>query len=423
VLRGVAYREKPRFVYDTPWRLRHGQPLSAPVNSGKVMDGRKRATDKAYIVWTCKRGECETVTTRMRDDIRAHSFAPRDGDSKMASFRQAFLLRRGAVENVFSVLGYFGLGDKAQRRMKWGGDLEMEWVLALACLFMTGRRLAHETGLYALAYEQAIGEGLLPRPSWGTESPWPADPTEGEDKHGQTLPQAGVGGPGPTGRRTRGSTHDGVTGAGRIPRRKRGRPRTVRRASVDAAALRSLLDDSVVAEPVSWRGYVRRRKAADEAAEAEQRAAQEAGRDRPRVDGRGQRQPDGTAFVDETARRALLDEGDFDFELNVDMQDILDSDKDDRPEDDWDDVATPSIADDDVITVSDSGIDENAAAATQPHWTERPLEPEELDEKEYIKRYGTWTSTRSSRSSDCRSRRTSASRTRARPSGRSTTSG
>jgi len=388
---GWMKREKARFVYDTPWRLRHGQPLSAPLNSGRVMDGAKRATDKAYIVWTCKRGQCETVTTRMRDDIRAHSFAPRDGDSEMASFRQAFLLRRGAVENVFSVLGYFGLGDKAQRRMKWGGDLEMEWVLALACLFMTGRRLAHETGLYTLAYEQAIAKGMLDRPSWGTDSPWPADPIEGEDEHGVTLPQAGVGGPGPTGRRTRGTTHEGVAGTGRMPRRKRTRPRTVRRAHVDQSALQSLLDETVVAEPVSWREYVRRREAANEAAAAQERVAQETGRDRPPVDGRGQRQPDGTAFVDETARRALLDEGEFEFELSVDMQDILDADEDnDEAEAAWDDVATPSIADDDVISVSGSCIDEDAGAATQPHWTERPLEPdadEEEDEKKYVERF------------------------------------
>lgn len=380
---GWMKRKKARFVYDTPWRLRHGQPLSVPLNNGQVMDGPNRATDRASIEWTCKQGECPAVKTRMRDDLRAYSFAPRDGDSEMASFRQALLVRRGAIESVFSVLGYFGVGDKAQRRMKWGGDLEMEWVLALACLFMTGRRLAHETGLYTLAYEQAIGDGLLPRPRHGTDSPWPADPTEGEAEHGQTLPQAGVGRPGPSGRRTRGLTHGGVRGTVRVPRRKRGRPRTVRRASVDAAGLQLLLDDSVVAEPVSWRGYVRRRKAPDEAAETEQRAAEEAGRDH------GQRPPEGQAFVDETARRAMLDVGDFEFELLTDMQDILDSHRENEKvaESDWEDFATPMIADDAVITVSDSGVNDDPAPGSRPPRTERPLEPEKLSEKAYVERY------------------------------------
>jgi hypothetical protein len=191
-----------------------------------------------------------------------------------APFRQAFLLRRGAVESVFSVLGYFGLGDKAQRRMKWGGDLEMEWVLALACLFMTGRRLAHETGLYTLAYEQAIAAGLLKRPKWGTESPWPAEPLEGEDERASPFP-----------------------------------------------------------------------------------------------------------------RRALLDQGDFEFELMVDMQDILDSDRTQSPSDDWDDVGEPSIADDEVIPVNADGIDENAGLTSPRDWTERSLDIPELDEAEYVKRF------------------------------------
>ena len=72
---------------------------------------------------------------------------------------------------------------------------------------MTGRRLAHETGLYTLAYEQAIAAGLLKRPKWGTESPWPADPLEGEDEKGSTLPEAGAGGVGPAEHRPRGQRH------------------------------------------------------------------------------------------------------------------------------------------------------------------------------------------------------------------------
>jgi hypothetical protein len=373
------------------------------------MDRRKRVMDKAYIVWTCRRGRCEPVTTRMKDDVRLYQFAPRDGDSDLARFRQAFLLRRSAVETVFSVLGYFGVGDKAQRRIKWGGDIDMEWVVSLACLFMTGRRLVHEMGLYTAAYEEAIAEGLLRRPPWGTDSPWPVERSEGEDGS-EPLPQAGVGGVGPAGRHTRGEQRNGVEGTARVRRARRGRPRSVRRARMLGSTPLDLLvasnlaaarraepqsdaegahdemttaehepseteavegahgdetgattpqDWSVplehvtcqggIAEPVSWRGYLRRRDASEAA------PAASAGEPQVRRDG-GQVQPEGTAFVDDTARRRLLaDVGEFEFCLLVDMQDNLDADR--RGEPRWDDVARGrGIGHDDLVTVTHRGV-------------------------------------------------------------------
>lgn len=452
---GWMKRQKTRFVYDTPWRLRHGQPLSAPLNTGQVMDGRKRAMDKAYMVWTCRRGRCEPVTTRMKDDIRLYQFAARDGDSDVARFRQAYLLRRSAVETVFSVLGYFGVGDKAQRRMKWGGDIDMEWVVSLACLFMTGRRLVHEMGLYTKAYEEAIGKGLLRRPPWGTDTPWPVERSEGEDGS-EPLPQAGAGGVGPSGHRARGQRHDGVEGTVRVRAARRGRPRSVRRArmlgstplDLQVAANRAAkraeeeaaaataeagvgdvdddadvaegecgeksgsaetqkavdmpptlvlrhwsvsLDDVVgqggVAEPVTWRDHLRRRDAAAAAAAAQ---AQETAEPPVRRNG-GQVPPPGTAFVDQTARKELLaDVGAFEFDLLVDMQDILDVGGNEALTEPRvaDRARRPSIGDDDLITVADRGVVELPEdAGPERDWVDEPLDPGDLDEKKYVKRF------------------------------------
>jgi hypothetical protein len=163
---------KTRFVYDTKWRAKHGQPLSAPV-SEIVGEQGKQAQDNAYIEWTCRNGICEPVQTKLKDDIRLYTYLPRSGSSDAATLRQVLLLRRGAVETVNSCLKNLGVGREAEQRVKWGGDVEMDWLTGLACCYLTGRRLAHETGDYQRAYEDAIGHGLVERPSRGTASPSP----------------------------------------------------------------------------------------------------------------------------------------------------------------------------------------------------------------------------------------------------------
>ena len=175
---GEMKRLKTRFVYDTKWRARHRQPLSAPV-ADIVGEQGKQASDNAYIVWTCvndkpgKKG-CQSVQTRLKDDIRLYTYLPRSGSSDAAVLRHALLLRRGAVESINSSLKGLGVGRDAQQRVKWGGDIEMDWLTGLACCYLTGRRIAHETGDYQRAYEDAIDRGHIDPPSRGTASPAPS---------------------------------------------------------------------------------------------------------------------------------------------------------------------------------------------------------------------------------------------------------
>lgn len=165
-------RLKTRFVYDTKWRAKHRQPLSAPV-AEIVGEQGKQAQDNAYIEWTCRNGLCEPVQTKLKDDIRLYTYLPRSGSSDAARLRQALLLRRGAVETVNGCLKNLGVGRDAHQRVKWGGDIEMDWLTGLACCYLTGRRIAHETGDYQRAYEDAISHGLVEQPRRGTSSPSP----------------------------------------------------------------------------------------------------------------------------------------------------------------------------------------------------------------------------------------------------------
>jgi hypothetical protein len=66
------------------------------------------------------------------------------------------------------------------------------WLTGVACCYLTGRRIAHETGDYQRAYEDAIERGHIDRPSRGTASP---APSVSASHHGFYRPTAGSGSP------------------------------------------------------------------------------------------------------------------------------------------------------------------------------------------------------------------------------------
>jgi hypothetical protein len=171
-------REKPRFWYDTKWRLATGQPLCASL-SDPIDERGRPCTNHAYWTWRCpvcgrtpSKDQREQLT--FASDPRLNGYLPRGGTSKHHALRQVFLLGRNREEGTFSSLKNLGVGADAHQKVKWGGDLEMEWLLAIACCFLTARRLAHENGDYQRAYE-GIRCGLYrrPRSKRGTRSPKP----------------------------------------------------------------------------------------------------------------------------------------------------------------------------------------------------------------------------------------------------------
>ena len=172
-------REKPRFWFDTKWRLATGQPLCAPLSD--LVDERGRpCANNAYWTWRCP--VCRQPppaehreALKFANDPRLNAYFPRAGTSKHHAHRQAMLLARNRQESAFHSLKNLGIGAGAHQKVKWGGDLEMEWLVAIACCFLTARRLAHESGDYQRAYEDGIDRGLYRRPKSvrGTQSPKP----------------------------------------------------------------------------------------------------------------------------------------------------------------------------------------------------------------------------------------------------------
>ena len=114
-------------------------------------DGRLR--------WKCKNGRCKNASTRPMDDPRLYTYYHRGGDHRLAHLRSALLIRRNAVESIFSSLKHLGVGGTDVDRPR--GPTTWRWtgLSLLRLAFQTARRLIHETGLYETAHDET-------RPAW-----------------------------------------------------------------------------------------------------------------------------------------------------------------------------------------------------------------------------------------------------------------
>jgi hypothetical protein len=148
--------------YTLERRIKEGIPRG---QQAKRLDARLR--------WVCRNGKCKLVSTRPFDDPRLYTWLHHGGDHERASLRRALLVRRNAVESLFSSLKHLGLGGRAQERPRWACDIGMDWLLSLGLVFQTARRLVHENGLYQRAFDEAQGLGLLRQPSEQQPAPGP----------------------------------------------------------------------------------------------------------------------------------------------------------------------------------------------------------------------------------------------------------
>ncbi len=128
---------------------------------------------QARIRWNCVNGTCKQVSTRPFKNPRLYTYYPRCGEHKRARERSVYLLRRLAVESVFSSLQHLGLAGKGHERPGWAHDPEMDWLLALGLTYLTARRVAHETGMYEAAEAECSGLGLREQPSRQNPAPGP----------------------------------------------------------------------------------------------------------------------------------------------------------------------------------------------------------------------------------------------------------
>jgi hypothetical protein len=142
-----------------------------------IQRGERAPRLDARIRWVCPNGlpTHRGTTTRPADNARLYTFYPRGGEHELAYQRAAMLLRRNAVESVFSSLGEMGLAGKDHERPGWAGDVEVAWLLSCGFLYLTARRLAHETGAYEAARREAEELGLLEQPLLVNPAPGPSE--------------------------------------------------------------------------------------------------------------------------------------------------------------------------------------------------------------------------------------------------------
>ncbi len=122
-------------------------------------------TDTARIRYACPISDpnCTQQTVYTRDDGRLYPYLPHDGleSDTCVDRRHALLLGRNSVEMRFANLKGSGPGGTGQQRFKMRSDRTSEWLISLNLLLATAKRVAHETGGYDRAHEDAREIGLV----------------------------------------------------------------------------------------------------------------------------------------------------------------------------------------------------------------------------------------------------------------------
>lgn len=129
----------------------HAKRRELDVPYGEPMPG----LGGAVIRWLCPEQECNEIRTHFWKYPRLYSYLPRSGDSDPALLRQALYVRRNDVESLFALVHYFGVDGSSPVRAQWADDDGMCWLISLMLLYLTARRVVHETGLYAESHVEA----------------------------------------------------------------------------------------------------------------------------------------------------------------------------------------------------------------------------------------------------------------------------
>jgi len=139
-------------------RHEHDVKPGSPPPAGKGKNPRLR--------WRCpvkdpEVPKCPEVATYLKEDWHLNTYLPHAGGSKKTALRYVLLARRNAVESLFSQLKHLGVGAPWPNRTKWGGDDALKWIVSLALLQVTARRVVHLNGAYAEALNEAYEAGHL----------------------------------------------------------------------------------------------------------------------------------------------------------------------------------------------------------------------------------------------------------------------
>jgi hypothetical protein len=161
--KAMAYKQAEYF-WDADKRRAHG------IAPGEWISTKE---NKAGHRWHCR--DCgATAATRFWRSPRFHGYLPHAGEHPTRiALRIALLLRRNAAESVFSQVKHRGVDLRGSDVPRWvSSDNQMAWLVAGCYLGLTLRRLAHETGLYRNAHDEAVDRGLVKitgRNGWGRD--------------------------------------------------------------------------------------------------------------------------------------------------------------------------------------------------------------------------------------------------------------
>lgn len=154
---GLMEFHKEGEIWGAAKRRREGVKPGSPPPAGKGKNPRLR--------WRCpvkNEGalKCPEVATYLKEDWHLNTYLPHTGTSERNALRQVLLARRNTVECLFSQLKHLGVASKWPNRTRWGKDDGMRWLVSLALLQITAKRLVHLTGAYQDSLDQAIKAGL-----------------------------------------------------------------------------------------------------------------------------------------------------------------------------------------------------------------------------------------------------------------------
>lgn len=150
---GLMNLDKTGEVWGSRKRRENGvKPGTLPPN-GKGSRPRMR--------WNCIEGKCQPRPTYLPDDWHLNTFLPHAGKSEKAALRAVLLARRNNSESLFSQVKHSGPGSEWPGRSRWADDDGMRLGLSLALMQIAARRVAHSTGAYDHALEEAHEAGFL----------------------------------------------------------------------------------------------------------------------------------------------------------------------------------------------------------------------------------------------------------------------
>lgn len=147
---GLMQFEKEGEIWGAAKRRKHG-----------LAPGTYPKQNRPRLRWRCRKGKCPSTETIMAQDWHLNTYLHHGGTHKRAALRAALLARRNIIESIFAQLKHLGPGSRWPGRARWADDDGMRWLLSLALVTMTAKRLAHESGAYYRAFEEARQLGHL----------------------------------------------------------------------------------------------------------------------------------------------------------------------------------------------------------------------------------------------------------------------